>query len=562
MAFDRSSPARCFFTPPSTWKSRPVPPSTPISEKKRTSQSANKGDLFHVIHKVPAGDSPYVKAKHVQLVDKDPGRAISMFWGAINAGDRVESALKDMALVMKQLNRSDEAIEAIKSFRHLCPSDSQESLDNILVELYKRSGRIDEEIAMLQQKLKKIEDGVTFVGKRTKQARSQGKKVHITVEQEISRILGNLAWAYMQKGDYKSAEEHYRKALSFEPDRNKQCNLAICLMQMNNITEAKFLLQAVSAAYKNRKIDDSFAKSYERASQILTEIESQSKSQSQRLFRLVVDKECKEKPLEQTQNSIDEQKKGSYFESSSGKRSGRVHNVLPPHTEPKKCSWVFNNIGCQGREIWGDVNSIRRSPYEMCDNTAFVKFPGKVKHGANESASCAVDTQKNNQCSGLCAANSAVVGNGKSLLLNKSWADMVEEDEEELYSGGYTTFEGGDQADDDNEEVFNDENWNMNIICQKLGPLDPKDDGSESGEVFWPRNPTVRRSLCFDQQMMTPDPSTGFFCSSTSPNNKTSNSENQRMLMKEKDFIFQEKKPARRNRLQVFQDITLNPGTP
>lgn len=60
-----------------------------------------------------------------------------MFWAAINAGDRVDSALKDMAVVMKQLNRSDEAIEAIKSFRHLCPYDSQESLDNILIELYK-----------------------------------------------------------------------------------------------------------------------------------------------------------------------------------------------------------------------------------------------------------------------------------------------------------------------------------------------------------------------------------------------------------------------------------------
>ena len=42
-----------------------------------------------------------------------------------------------MAVVMKQLNRSDEAIEAIKSFRHLCPLESQESIDNVLVELYK-----------------------------------------------------------------------------------------------------------------------------------------------------------------------------------------------------------------------------------------------------------------------------------------------------------------------------------------------------------------------------------------------------------------------------------------
>jgi hypothetical protein len=73
----------------------------------------------------------------LQLIDKDPSRAVSLFWAAINAGDRVDSALKDMSIVMKQLDRSDEAIEAIKSFRHLCPHDSQDSLDNVLIELYK-----------------------------------------------------------------------------------------------------------------------------------------------------------------------------------------------------------------------------------------------------------------------------------------------------------------------------------------------------------------------------------------------------------------------------------------
>lgn len=72
-----------------------------------------------------------------QLVQKDPEAAIVWFWKAINAGDRVESALKDMAVVMKQLDRAEEAIEAIKSFRGLCPRNSQESLDNILIDLYK-----------------------------------------------------------------------------------------------------------------------------------------------------------------------------------------------------------------------------------------------------------------------------------------------------------------------------------------------------------------------------------------------------------------------------------------
>lgn len=71
------------------------------------------------------------------MVDKDPERAIPLFWAAINAGDRVDSALKDMAIVMKQQNRAEEAIEAIKSLRSRCSDQAQESLDNILLDLYK-----------------------------------------------------------------------------------------------------------------------------------------------------------------------------------------------------------------------------------------------------------------------------------------------------------------------------------------------------------------------------------------------------------------------------------------
>ena len=72
-----------------------------------------------------------------QLVDKEPEAAIVLFWKAINAGDRVDSALKDMAVVMKQLDRTEEAIEAVKSFRGLCSKSAQDSLDNVLIDLYK-----------------------------------------------------------------------------------------------------------------------------------------------------------------------------------------------------------------------------------------------------------------------------------------------------------------------------------------------------------------------------------------------------------------------------------------
>jgi hypothetical protein len=72
-----------------------------------------------------------------QLVEKDAEASIVWFWKAINSGDRVDSALKDMAVVMKQQDRAEEAIEAIRSFRHLCSRQAQESLDNLLIDLYK-----------------------------------------------------------------------------------------------------------------------------------------------------------------------------------------------------------------------------------------------------------------------------------------------------------------------------------------------------------------------------------------------------------------------------------------
>ncbi|GFZ17621.1 tetratricopeptide repeat (TPR)-like superfamily protein [Actinidia rufa] len=45
------------------------------SEKIRTSGKKEQ-EVFHVIHKVPSGDGPYVQAKHAQLVEKDLETAI------------------------------------------------------------------------------------------------------------------------------------------------------------------------------------------------------------------------------------------------------------------------------------------------------------------------------------------------------------------------------------------------------------------------------------------------------------------------------------------------------
>ncbi|KAK7332581.1 hypothetical protein VNO80_29334 [Phaseolus coccineus] len=627
MLFERGSPARCFMTPPtqppSPWKTiRSRSPSVPFSERKKSPNSANKSDIFHIIHKVPSGDSPYVKAKQVQLVDKDPGRAISLFWAAINAGDRVESALKDMALVMKQLNRSDEAIEAIRSFRHLCPSDSQDSLDNILVELFKRSGRVDEEIAMLHHKLKLIEDGITFVGRTTKQARSQGKKIQITAEQEISRILGNLAWAYLQKEDYKTAEEHYRKALSFEVDRNKQCNLAICLMHMNKIKEAKFLLQAVRTATKNRKMDESFAKSFERASQMLVEIETSSSENAsfsmtslpqcssvgfENLVRKSSDRVKRtENQSDTSEGDVSHARRRLYQSPDPGRRP---LNLYVPCTKPKRCSWGFNN-GYR-REAWGDFHSDSKPSFGTPPNDkhvtralnlrenglsspanekwrastledpairknedtkviisdllhtlnteAVVEFTEKEKSAAGDSSHRSIMSESHVMVEN--GTDDFASGNGKPHE-KKSWADIVEEEQNEEidFFSGYINFDG-----ENGSEVFNDENEDSNIMYQSPWPQSQPEWSSTKLESLEQKDGYYASGSVILSRNPTARRSLRFnpeLSSESAYAICTSKSPKKASNLEHRDKIAGEKKLTRRSRLQVFQDITLFPETP
>ncbi|KAK3016428.1 hypothetical protein RJ639_006261 [Escallonia herrerae] len=232
--------------------------------------SSEKQEPYHVAHRLPPGDSPYVRAKHVQLVEKDAEGAIILFWKAINAGDRVDSALKDMAVVMKQQDRAEEAIEAIKSFRDRCSKQAQESLDNVLIDLYKKCGKLEEQIEMLKQKLLMIYQGEAFNGKPTKTARSHGRKFQVTIKQETSRILGNLGWAYMQQTNFAAAEVVYRKAQQIDPNANKACNLCLCLIKQGQYSEARDVLEDV---LQNKLLGSDDPKSSSRAKELLEELE-------------------------------------------------------------------------------------------------------------------------------------------------------------------------------------------------------------------------------------------------------------------------------------------------
>ncbi|KAG8086716.1 hypothetical protein GUJ93_ZPchr0010g7729 [Zizania palustris] len=219
---------------------------------------------------LPSVDSPYLRAKQAQVIEKDPNKAVPLFWAAINSGDRIESALKDMATVLKQANRAEEAIEAIRSFRDRCPSEAQESLDNILLDLYKKCGRTKEQIEMLTIKLRIVDEELASGRWKTKLSKFHGRVLYLSLRDEKARLLGNLAWAHMQSENYDEAEMLYRQALAIEADYNKECNLAICLIKMGKVAEAKYLLQAIPENCS----DESHVRSFVRATEMLRELES------------------------------------------------------------------------------------------------------------------------------------------------------------------------------------------------------------------------------------------------------------------------------------------------
>lgn len=64
---DRRAPGGGYWTPPATWNMKKrVYTEMPMSERKRTC-SNEKQEPFHMVHKVPSGDSPYGRAKHAQV---------------------------------------------------------------------------------------------------------------------------------------------------------------------------------------------------------------------------------------------------------------------------------------------------------------------------------------------------------------------------------------------------------------------------------------------------------------------------------------------------------------
>ena len=88
-------------------------------------------------------------------------------------------------------------------------------------------------------------------------------------------MQGNLAWAYMQQRNFMAAEVVYRKAHMIDPDANKACNLALCLIEQTRFADAELVLADVLAG-RNQARDQQDGKIVRKVEELLARIMAQT----------------------------------------------------------------------------------------------------------------------------------------------------------------------------------------------------------------------------------------------------------------------------------------------
>jgi len=184
-------------------------------------ESYDKWREYARVSGVPKGSNPYARAKRIQLIEKDLERAAQLLREAIRQGDNVESAIKDLAALLVQLGRPNEAIQVLEKNRSRI--SNQQSVDNMLIGFYQTAGQHDEALSLLHKKLER--------------ANTESKK---------TQILWQIAIGYFRKQDYFQAEQTFRKVLRAQPDnRTAQRNIAYCLFKQERYEEAQRILDQI-----------------------------------------------------------------------------------------------------------------------------------------------------------------------------------------------------------------------------------------------------------------------------------------------------------------------------
>ncbi|CAG9335630.1 unnamed protein product [Blepharisma stoltei] len=122
---------------------------SPPEFKSDPSSPLSGGDSNKVLP-IPHGDNPYSKAKQAEYKDRDYKKAEFYYKQAINQGDRVESAVKDLASLLHQRGKTAEACKLLEENRGLF-MNNYEKYQNLYNTIYKQ---LDETTSSLSRILK------------------------------------------------------------------------------------------------------------------------------------------------------------------------------------------------------------------------------------------------------------------------------------------------------------------------------------------------------------------------------------------------------------------------
>lgn len=178
---------------------------------------------------IPKGSGPYVEAKKAQQIEKDLNKAQKLLRTAIDEGDNVESAVKDLAGILVQQGNPQDAINLLQ--KHHKNIKNKKSIDNMLINFYQSAGKYEESIKLLYLKYKQAYNN-----------------------QQKAQIMEQIAGCYLRQEDYEKSEKSYREVLKYQyNNRFAQKNLAICLFKMKRYDEAKKILNRILDSYADIK---------------------------------------------------------------------------------------------------------------------------------------------------------------------------------------------------------------------------------------------------------------------------------------------------------------------
>lgn len=156
--------------------------------RKATSQSEAEIPL-------PRGKGPYARAKREQLINRNLESAKKLLMEAIRKRDRPNSAIMDLASLLQQQGKHDEAIKLLQKNSVQLNRHNKQSYDNMLATLYQHAGRLDDALKILTR----IRNTVRFATQK-------------------ESAMKRMAQLYIMSGRYDDAEQLLEEILANNPN--------------------------------------------------------------------------------------------------------------------------------------------------------------------------------------------------------------------------------------------------------------------------------------------------------------------------------------------------------